>query len=246
MLARMIYRARRPHTPASVRDEVKTLERDGLLVIPDFLPESTFEQVAQRAAAFFERERTGAQQVRYGSSTLYALKHRDVPLAGEFPEFFANPRLTATMESVERRPGACEHAYKAIELLEQHDGGDHDYETDLHSDIFFSMHKAWLYLTDVTLDSPPLVYVKGSHLLSTTRLSGIYRESCTLNKGSRRITADELERSKLEETVLTCRRNTLAIANTFGYHRRLLGKPGQQRFALHVAIRDATPFRGSA
>ncbi len=180
-----------------------------------------------------------------GSATLHVLRGHESPVAAAVPEFFENARLSAILEAAERRPGCFGRAYQAIERLEQGCSEEHDRETDLHSDIFFTMHKAWLYLSEVTVDSPPLVYVKGSHRLSPTALAAIYRESCTSNVGSRRVDAQELDRLNMKETTLTCPANTLVIANTCGYHRRLRGKPGERRFALHVAVRDANPFRWS-
>ena len=244
-LARMVYRSRVPHTPLSVREEVRTLQREGLLIIPNFLPQPTFKHVAGRAAALWDREQSRIHKVPNGPNTLHVLSRREVPLAKDLPEFFTHPRLCAILESAERRRGVFERAYQAVELLVQGPISGHDPETDLHSDTFYTIHKVWLYLSDVTLDSPPLVYVKRSHFLSTTLLAGVYRESCASNIGSRRITPQEFETMQLEETVVTCPRNTLVIANTFGYHRRLAGKPGQTRFALHVALRDGTPFRWS-
>src|SRR5262245_32760369 len=128
IMARMLYRPRRwqEQVPEPVHEDVRELEQEGLLVIPDFLPQSTFEQVVQRATAFWERERTRCSQVRTGASTLHALKKTDAPLVSEFPEFFEHPRLRAIMESVERRPGGFEYAHKAMELLEQGDDEGHD------------------------------------------------------------------------------------------------------------------------
>jgi hypothetical protein len=243
MLARMVYRARRVPVPAFVQEDVKALERDGMLMVPNFLPQATFDEVLQRTNEFCEQERERVREVVTGAVTLKVLRGNESPVAAAIPEFFASPRLKAIIEAAERRPGCFDRCYQAIERLEQGWGEEHDRETDLHSDIFFTMHKAWLYLSDVTIDTPPLVYVKGSHRLSPSALAGIYRESCTSNVGSRRITAEELTRQNMEETNVVCPANTLVVANTCGYHRRLRGKPGERRFALHVAARDANPFR---
>ena len=105
VLARMVYRPA-PRIDASVRDDVATLQRDGMLVIPNFLPESTFLQVRDRAAEVFERNRDRWHEVHHGPNTLHVLSRHELPLATELPEFFAHPRLAAILESVERRPGA--------------------------------------------------------------------------------------------------------------------------------------------
>ncbi len=67
MLARMMYRARRVQVPSSVREDVKVLERDGLLVLPNFLPQATFEDVVRRTSEFCERER---ERVRRGGDRI--------------------------------------------------------------------------------------------------------------------------------------------------------------------------------
>jgi hypothetical protein len=44
-------------------------------------------------------------------------------------------------------------------LTQGEDTGGQDPQTELHSDIYFTSHKAWFYLTDVTLASGPLLGV---------------------------------------------------------------------------------------
>jgi hypothetical protein len=83
--------------------------------------------------------------------------------------------------------------------------------------------------------------VKRSHRVSLTQLYYIYQESCTRNAGSRRIACEELERLGLQETIVTCPKNTLVIANVSGFHRRVRGRPGCRRYAVHVSLR-VNPF----
>jgi len=48
--------------------------------------------------------------------------------------------------------------------------GPPDPQTALHADTFHPTVKAWLFLTDVTPDAMPFVYVPGSHRLTPQRL----------------------------------------------------------------------------
>ena len=48
--------------------------------------------------------------------------------------------------------------------------GASDPQRDLHTDTFHPTVKAWLFLTDVTPDAMPFVYVPGSHRLTPQRL----------------------------------------------------------------------------
>jgi hypothetical protein len=49
----------------------------------------------------------------------------------------------------------------------------------------------------------------------------------------------------LPETIVTCPRNTLVVANVCGYHRRLQGQAGRQRQALALSLRGH-PFLAHA
>ena len=245
VMARMMHKMRAPrvHVDASVREEVATLERDGLLIIPNFLPTETVDDLRECAEVIWGREQENVKVFRHGPNTLNVIAEQNVALRPELDAFYGDPRLPAIFEAVERRPNTFNRrAYRALERLVQAGPLDvEDPETLLHSDIFFTTHKGWLYLTDVTPECAPFVFVKRSHLLSPKMLSYIYGESCRQNNGSRRITPQELDDLGLEEAVMACPRGTFVVANTFGFHRRVRGVPGNERLGLHVSLRT-NPF----
>ena len=113
-----------------------------------------------------------------------------------------------------------------------------DPETDMHSDIFFHTHKAWLYLSDVEEKDSPLCFVKGTHQLTLRRCKEIYRHSNHPLTPSRRISPEEFAASGQEETVLTVPANTLVVANVSAYHRRKAGHPGGERWAIIISTRS--------
>lgn len=246
VIARMMHSMRAPRTQVApiVRDYVDTLERDGIVVIPNFLPDDVIDDLRARANKICDEERARIKVYHHGPNTFNVLNSEIRPqIPEELPEFFQDPRVPALLEAAERRPGRfATHGYMNIERLCQNEPLEaEDPETQLHSDIFFTSHKGWLYLTDVTPECGPFVYVKGSHRLSPKLLSYVYRESCHGNKGSRRITQRELDDLHLEEKVLTCPKGTFVVGNTFGFHRRNRGKPGHERLALHAGMRT-NPF----
>lgn len=243
LAARAAYHARQAPPARLVQAEVETLARDGIVVCPNFLDEPAFGRLRDEFFQLIDLDRHEAET--HGPNT------REAAPLGKYSEdeaprlhgFCRDERLAGVLAWAERRPigelWRCAH----IERLTQ--GADLenlDPETELHSDIFFATHKAWFYLEDVTPEQGPLVFVKGSHRIHPVQLYHLYLHSCGLAvNGSRRIADTERRRRSLEETVLTCRRNTLVIANTFGYHRRLRGEPGRQRHAVHFFLR-ANPF----
>lgn len=240
--AQACYRMRPTAKQPELTDTLNALRRDGAVTVSNFLPDEQFTAVVKNAEELLVQNQDRVKRLQHGPNTVEVLAAQDARLQEALPEFFSNPMVAALLDSAERRRGAASRAHGAIERLTQGANlDDHDPETDLHSDIFFNTHKVWLYLTDVVAESAPLVYVKGSHLLSRMALKYAYRESCSGNAGSRRITQKELADLGLVETVFTCPRNTLVIANVHGYHRRLRGAPGSQRLSLHLSHR-VNPF----
>jgi hypothetical protein len=155
-------------------------------------------------------------------------------------------RLRGLLEGAERRRLDDLVQYAKIEQLTQgEETGRQDPQTELHSDIYFTSHKAWFYLTDVTLASGPLTFIKGTHLLTPSRLYGVYEHSVRMKPGddpSRRLRPGEIA-SLPEATVALCPANTLVVANTCGYHARRQGVAGQQRCSIHLEVRARNPFR---
>ncbi|MFO1538801.1 MAG: phytanoyl-CoA dioxygenase family protein, partial [Actinomycetota bacterium] len=120
-----------------------------------------------------------------------------------------------------------------------------DEQTRLHVDSVFHTHEVWLYLTDVTEENAPLVYVPRSHHLDAVRLRAEYRDSVDPSRcidPSRRVPDAEMERRGLTPQVVTCPKNTLVIADTCGYHARAIGQDGGHRRALYMFFRS-NPFR---
>lgn len=103
-----------------------------------------------------------------------------------------------------------------------------DPQTSLHADTFHSSVKAWLFLTDVAEDEGPFVYVPGSHQLTPARLDWEKQRSihaATADRmsarGSFRVSEAELEPLGLPPPkAFAVKKNTLVVADTFGFHAR--------------------------
>jgi hypothetical protein len=225
--------------------KIDELKREGLVIWPDFLPSDHFEGVLaefQRVAGSSRREFKVFQHGRN------RLERFDIERMGESElpniyRYFSDSRILRIIEAAEKQPLNKYYKLREMEILWQGPTTEpEDVQSDLHSDIFFHTHRAWLYLTDVNMESGPLAVVKRTHHLNMRQLYYIYRESVRPGPdGSRRITKRELEKLPFKETIVTCRRNTLVLANTCAYHRRLPGQPGRERHSLHTNWR-ANPF----
>lgn len=104
-----------------------------------------------------------------------------------------------------------------------------DPQTNLHSDTFHPSVKAWLFLTDVAEDEGPFVYAAGSHVVNEKRLDWEYQKSLQMNpktdamtrRGSFRVKAKELEDMGYQAPkAFAVKKNTLVIADTYGFHAR--------------------------
>lgn len=242
--ARSIHQLLPSRTDAAVQEIAAELDHEGLVTLPNFLPADLFEKVREECTHLIQHNPDRIEIVQAGPNKvdiakLSSFQPDEVPYA---LQFFCDPTLNALMRAAEKRPQCDQYAVRTIERLQQGPlDGEEDPETVLHSDCFFNTHKVWLYLSNVRMESGPLVFVKRSHRMTLRQIYFLYQESCQINRGSRRITQDEIQRAGFEETIVTCPKNTLVIANTLGYHRRLRGQPGHERYALHVQLRT-NPF----
>lgn len=238
-LAEKRYSLRPKYLTDEIAPHIQTLNQEGVVVIPDFLPQDVFD--------LLEKE------------CLHALDNLEPSVVREDgPNFYTNiinQRLTEykTLDAV-LKDKKIEQYFKAAErrdvditkivrllscLIQGKDNGKNDPETALHEDTFFNTHKAWLYISDVEYSNAPFVYVKGSNKHDITdRYNKSYKYS--VKKGSihsRRISEEELEELNLKETHFLAKKNTFVMANTLGFHRRLRGEAGSKRIALAFSAR---------
>lgn len=240
--ARVVRNRRSFPVDYKLQDELEELEREGIVTWPDFLSPDDFEAVRRECLNLVARD-GGLPFLKFGPNTVGRIGLANAG-TDQLWRFFADKRLQNLLEMSERRPLGDLSAIACLEHLIQGPAQEFvDPELELHSDIFFTTHKVWFYLSDVRLESGPLAFVKRSHWLTPQCLYYIYKESCTRALGankSRRISLHE-KRKFGDETVVTCPRNTLVVANTCGYHRRVQGMVGGERLSLHFQLR-ANPF----
>ncbi|HEY6802560.1 MAG TPA: phytanoyl-CoA dioxygenase family protein [Pyrinomonadaceae bacterium] len=247
LAAHLVHNLRQVDNPDVVFEQISTLRRDGLLVWSNFLPADQFREIRREFLETVNQPSSKTKTHHQGENLLEvtSLSHYKQTQLPQMSTFFADPRLAAILTAAEKRPLQRLWNYGHLEVLTRGaEEGKEDPESTLHTDIFFNTHKAWFYLDDVEIEDGPLVYVKGSHRLNLRGLSSLYLESWQRDAGtnpSRRASKFESKQLADRETIVTCKQNTLVIANTCGYHRRLPGREGRKRRALHIFLR-ANPF----
>jgi len=240
VLARLLYKLR----AGSRGPLLAELAQTGIVVCDDFLPPAAFA-ATQAEADDYMRVTDPTWLVRSGTTEVrrHSLASVDSERFPQLAHWRVDQGLTALAAAAERRVHLQPYDGGAlVERLTLGDYSEPDGDAELHVDTFFNTHKMWLYLDDVSATNAAFIYVPGSHVLDPVRLRYDYRESTTTNRKSRRVTEDEVRSRRLDRRVVECRRNTLVLANTCGYHCRSVGEAGASRRALHKEFR-CNPFR---
>jgi len=133
--------------------------------------------------------------------------------------------------------------------------GNGDIQKVCHSDVFYPCVKYWYFPDAVEEDQGPFLFARNSVELNYERLDFHYTQSVEVVKdtwdrrrnkghgeGSFRAINDDLDKMGLKLEPVTCKPNTLVIANTSGFHCRGDAKQKHIRSALHGAIRVETPY----
>jgi hypothetical protein len=253
-IAHALTRWRRKRLAKRVpRDLREQIDRDGFVVVENFLPGEDFAQL-QQAVLNTELECRAHQQ---GNTITRRVAigpelQRRVPALARLLRSGRWRNLIAYAASTRSRP-----FYYIQTISGGVADGPEDPQVELHSDTFHPSLKAWLFLTDVGEDERPLTYVAGSHRLSAERIAweqrksvGVLRRGDRLSqRGSFRIRPDELDELGLPQPTRFCvPANTLVIADTCGFHARASADKPTIRVELWAYCRrnPFLPWTGSA
>ncbi len=137
----------------------------------------------------------------------------------------------------------------------QNDPDNDDMQKDMHSDIFFPALKFWYFPQAVGPDDGPFNYVSNCNYPAQLMVLH-YKQSINAAKnsyedwrgkshheGSLRFSEDEVKfHVDQRPEKITCKANTLVVANVFGPHFR--GNPSSTtiRNAIHGSVRVDNPF----
>lgn len=138
---------------------------------------------------------------------------------------------------------------------------EYDEQRNLHSDSLFPKIKCWLYINDIDNDNGSFKYVEKSTNISNNKMLKFYYNISNLDKndpkfknhteygingkfGSPRVYINDsekeneiLEKMDLQKpTSMNYKKNTLVIANTFGFHKRGFCKMDNQRLMLEYIL----------
>lgn len=238
-LAERKYNNRPKYITSDIIPIIESLEKDGVALIKNFLPQSKFLEVEKECIKAIKEIEFSVTK-KHGPTTYENISSERLRTYSALTELFNNGLVEKIFKAAERRNLSLNEMKRLLECVTQgKDKSIIDPETVLHEDTYFNTFKAWLYITDVQLENAPFVYVKGSHKnQSIGRYEKAYNHSLQKdNIKSRRITKNELETLNMEETHFIVPKNTFVIANTLGFHRRLRGEAGEKRISVAFSAR---------
>jgi hypothetical protein len=230
--AHALARSRRARLARGIRADLKEqFDRDGYVVIRDFLPVDLFHSVQSELLdpGLSCRSQQQGDTITHRIPVGPRLRRRLPALA----QLLDGSRWKGLMAYVASTRSEPLYYFQAIAggVAE----GLPDPQLELHSDTFQPSMKAWLFLTDVAEDGRPLTYVAGSHRLSEARIAWERRRSVEIKdngdrlskRGSLRISADELTELGLPQpTHFNVPANTLRSAERNGCSRSSTGWTG--------------------
>jgi hypothetical protein len=224
--AHALARSRRRRLAKGLPDELRIqFDRNGFIIVRDFLPEQQFQKLQAQILGSELPTRIHQQ-----GDTLTKRVTVDPELRKRFPaldDVFDDPRWRPTLSYVAST--RSEPLYYVQTILGGAEEGPPDPQLQLHADTFHPSLKAWLFLTDVEEDGRPLTYVAGSHRPSAERLEWEHRKSIDVlgsgdrlsERGSLRVAPEDLRKLGLPQpTRFAVPANTLVAIDTYGFHAR--------------------------
>ena len=256
-----LWRIRTGTHGSEISEFARRLDRDGVLVIENFLSGDDFEAVCNEYESVMKTYELGPYKGVDGGR----LYRTQVPLGGNsvklvsIEKHFQNNNFLNSIASfvirrkIRKKPEIFLDRYKSVTDV----GVDNDIENILHSDLHTPTVKMFFYLNHVTEENGAFVYAKGSHRLSFARLRHEYdlsiREAklkaglpvanylleTRANETRNIVDPNSYKRMGLVETSITANPNTLVVANNMGFHRRGEFAVGKERKALLINYRNA-------
>lgn len=249
--------------PKKVRKELKqyadTLEKDGILIIPDFLPKEQFDAIKKE----FDEAYSGWDPFDFNKAE-FSKRQKDFPeyfqtiaekiispATPAFTEYFVNNPLIdeITTAIVHRKNRLTPHHhfwYLQRRTLENEKAGYLHSAAYPHADVPYPTIKVFMYLNDVDETNAAYIYAKGSHKMTLKRLLFEYKLSVRYAKTKNDIvTNEDIAKLGYYPENICGKANTLFISNNMGYHNRGDFKTLEPRLTAQLDYRHLETWRNT-
>ena len=249
LLADILIKLRRLKNCRPKDDYEKKLIEDGIVVIPNFLPEEDFKELKSE----FDNNISITENVKIVKKGSMQVNIRKVE-QNEYVKFPAMKKFARNKQLI--RLISVGEGIKVVDELKKFDlektiFGDPDKDTDgnvpFHADIHFHSHKVLYYMSDVTEEGGPFIYCKNSHLNNLDRLwfefkrgqlKDAHIEGWRIQQHlDKKFFNNYFSKLKNQEYKVACPANTLVIANVHGFHKRGESISGVERSLIRIPYR---------
>ena len=235
-------RSEQSYMQAETRDYARTLEKDGIVIIEDYLDENTCDELYEEIS---HEIKEGDYDVVEGGNHGYSYSdfvNWDGPVVnkrtgrdeGMLDVFNVDAAISEVrsfktdemINDVINRASSEEYSPDNINVYWNRSVTT---TRDFHADTYSGKFKSFVYLTDVPNRSyGPFSYVKGSHTSSKVKT----KASKFINKIKDKPLSDAVFYDKDDMIYCTAPKGTLIIANQAGYHRGHPQEEGKERMLL--------------
>lgn len=249
--------------PKKVRKElqpyVDTLDKDGIVVIPDFLPKDQFDEIKKEfnemysgwSPMDYDKEKFSKRQNDFPEYFRTIAEKIVSPKTPAFTKYFVNnsmiQEITSAVVHRKNRLTPYHHFwYLQRRTLENEKAGYLHTAAFPHADVPYPTVKVFLYLNDVDETNAAYIYAKGSHKLTLKRLLFEYKLSVKYAKTKNDIVTDEdLAKLGYYPESICGKANTLFISNNMGYHNRGDFKTLEPRQTAQLDFRHLETWRNT-
>ncbi len=210
------------------------LEKDGIIIIPDFLPQEQFDELKKE----FDEAYAGYDPLNFDPEKL-SKRQKDFPeyfetiaekiLSPNTPAFMKyivnNEFLAKLSEAVTHRSNNLtpHHHFWHLQRrsLEKQNVGSLHTAGYPHADVPYPTVKVFLYMNDVNEDNAAYIFARGSHKLTLKRLMFEYKLSVRYAKSKNDLAFEQdVEKLGYKCEAICGKANTLFLSNNMGYHNR--------------------------
>jgi len=252
-----IWRMRPKKVRKEIQQYVDVLDRDGILVIPDFFPKDQFDSIKREfdetyagwsPFEFNEEEMSKRQKdfPEYFHTIAEKITSPDTPA---FTNYFVNNELIREITSAvvhrKNRLTPYHHFWFLQRRTLENDKVSSTHSASYpHADVPYPTIKVFLYLNDVDESNAAYIYAKGSHKMTLKRLLFDYKLSVRYAKTKNDIVTDEdIAKIGYHPESICGKANTLFISNNMGYHNRGDFKTLEPRQTAQLDFRHLETWR---
>lgn len=234
------------------------LEKDGILVIPDFLPTDQFEEIKKE----YEKLYSDWNPMQYSQDNLNARQKNFPEYFESIAEKFITPNTPAFEKYFIKNELINQLTYSVVHRkirVRPYNNFWHlqrrNLDKDLssshaaafpHADVPYPTIKVFLYLTDTDENNAAYNFARGSHKLTLKRLLFEYKLSIRFAKTSNDIvTEEELSKLGYRSESFNGKANTMIISNNMGYHKRGSFTSLKPRITAQLDFRNLESWRNT-